>query len=87
MLYDKGVSLNQTDENGCTPLHYAALTHQQYDLAKFFVGKIFQNNVKNILRLLLSDETTISFELLLITIHKIHKGSYDNPKNPCNETY
>ncbi|XP_052057851.1 poly [ADP-ribose] polymerase tankyrase-like isoform X2 [Mytilus californianus] len=39
MLYDKGVPLNQTDENGCTPLHYAALTHQQYDLAKFFVEK------------------------------------------------
>lgn len=38
MLLDKGVSLNKTDENGCTPLHYAALTHQQYDLAKFFIG-------------------------------------------------
>ena len=39
MLLDKGVSLSKTDENGCTPLHYAALTHQQYDLAKFFIDK------------------------------------------------
>lgn len=39
ILFDKGVSLSKTDENGCTPLHYAALNHQQYDLAKFFVEK------------------------------------------------
>jgi hypothetical protein len=39
VLKSRGVSLSETDENGCIPLHYAALKHQPYNLAKFYIGK------------------------------------------------
>ena len=38
VLKARGVSLAETDENGCIPMHYAALKHQPSDLAKFYIG-------------------------------------------------
>merc|ERR1712150_216508 len=39
VLLERGLSLNITDENGCTPLHYAALKHQPFNIAKLFIEK------------------------------------------------
>ncbi|XP_061174017.1 poly [ADP-ribose] polymerase tankyrase-like isoform X2 [Saccostrea echinata] len=48
-LKARGVSLSQADENGCVPLHYAALKHQPYNLAKFYIenDKTFEPNKKD----------------------------------------
>nr|XP_034325804.1 poly [ADP-ribose] polymerase tankyrase-like isoform X4 [Crassostrea gigas] len=48
-LKARGVSLSETDENGCIPMHYAALKHQPYNLAKFFIDndKTFEPNKKD----------------------------------------
>lgn len=48
-LKARGVSLSETDENGCIPMHYAALKHQPYNLAKFYIDndKTFEPNKKD----------------------------------------
>ncbi|XP_078315747.1 poly [ADP-ribose] polymerase tankyrase-like isoform X2 [Crassostrea virginica] len=49
VLKARGVSLAETDENGCIPMHYAALKHQPSDLAKFYIDsdKTFEPNKKD----------------------------------------
>ncbi|KAK3092730.1 hypothetical protein FSP39_006660 [Pinctada imbricata] len=37
ILVQKGVPFNQTDQYGCTPLHYVALYRQEFEVAKFFI--------------------------------------------------
>lgn len=47
ILLEKGVSLNQTDMYGCTPLMYAALMHQPYRLGQLMSNRNPRLDIKH----------------------------------------